>query len=49
VYTKNCKLLKTNPTAVGLLTKINEVYKVKGNIGLAKTKTVYDTIIVKVG
>jgi hypothetical protein len=46
---QNCKNLKTEPTAVGLMKKMEDVYKIKDDIVLFKIKISDDTMRPKFG
>jgi hypothetical protein len=46
-YIKNCELDDIEPSAIGLLAKIDKSYKMKESLNLSKAKNNYDSIIVR--
>jgi hypothetical protein len=46
-YIKNCELEDIKPIAIGLLAKMDEIYKMKESLTLSKAKKNYDSIMVR--
>jgi hypothetical protein len=46
-YIKNCEIEVIDPTAIGLLTKFDEIYKTKESLNLSKAKKSNDCIMVR--